>query len=296
MSFVQSLLFVLHALLSLHLTHCDMTVKSDQISGEETLHQLRNTANTRRKLATTKYSKDNTHLKLKTDNNKIEIVQYFTQTFASLSGSLMDAKQIKVYQKFMQSLRIDYGLNGQTIETACRFIEQDQQFKSIESSNGSGTQNISMIKVVFALKWSVYSDFALNNDVQILRQRLSNSYLDLLNILSNRELICAKIDELEVIQCSRASTVEIFTTASPTPMPTMELTLSPTMKPTPSPTEMPSVTPIRVQTKAPTISWKPTTTYHPANTWNPTRSWSPTQTWEPSITWKPSLTWKPIIP
>ena len=143
---------------------------------------------------------------------------------------------------------------------------------------------------MYALKWTFYSNDKLSADdayLQGFTEALTYTYLNFLNIKDNKKRICAKLDELGVIECSKASICQIFTTNPPTSAPTISPTMEPTtIKPTLSPTAVPTLMPTTGPpvVVAPTAkSWQPTTTYYPTATWHPTKSWGPTMTWVSNI-------------
>ena len=156
MRFIQVTL-VFQLLLSL--ISCVRISKGNLELGDEKL-QGRNTARIARSLGTNRadnYCKNNIHQKQKytssrtngryyNKNNEIQILQYFTQTFAGpKSSELMDAKQIKVFRNLIKSFNIDYGLNGRSVNVACGFISQHQEIKII--STVKGQVKTSLIKV-----------------------------------------------------------------------------------------------------------------------------------------------------
>jgi len=301
--------------LLLYLTSCSRIFKGNLELGDEKL-QGRNTARIERSLGTNRadtYYKNNNHQKQKytssrtngryyNKNNEIQILQYFTQTFAGpKSSKLMDAKQIKVFRNLIKSFNIDYGLNGRSVKVDCGFVSKKQEIKII--STVKGMEKTSLIKVVYELKWTFYSNDKLSTDdayLQGFTEAVTYTYLNFLNIKDNKKRICAKLDELGVIECSKASICQIFTTnprtSAPTISPTMEpTTIKPTLSPTAVPTLMHTTRPLVVV--APTAkSWQPTTTWYPTATWHPTKSWGPTMTWKPTGTWDPTRTWEPTQP
>lgn len=295
MRFVQ-VTFTYHLLLSL--ISCSRILKGNLALDEAT---LQGTARIERSLGTNrantyyknknhqkqKYTNSRTYGKYYNKNNEVQILQYFTQSFAGpSSGTLMNAKQIKVFRNMMKSVNIDYGLNGNKVKVSCGFMDQEQDIKIIGTVKGK--EEISLIKVVYALKWTFNSNDKLSTDdayLQGFTDALTNTYLNFLNTKDNKKRLCAKLDELGVISCSKASMCQIFTTIAPTPVPTMSPTEKPTtFKPTSSPTAVPTLVPT---VKAPAIpkiaptakSWQPTSTYYPTSTWHPTKSWGPTLTW-----------------